>query len=447
MIKYVKRVVRQGWQDPRNLFFLLAALGILLCLPLAIHFGGDLYAWMVQENKPEIRFMDYFPHLTDAADPSHLYHHIARGDTGSYAPVFPPLAYGLYYLLYRLTYLRGGIPEGMETEAIPGALSIFTMYLIFNAVLFFVAIEITGQKNRKKDLLLFALLMLSVVFMGSGYMLGNSVMLVLSLLIIGLHLAESSRPLHRELGLVVLALCVGLKLYPAVFGLVFLKEKRYKDLAHLILYSLLLVLLPFAFFGGLDGIQAWLNNLTGPLQSTGLYGRPQFLKGLFFTLIKIITGQDAATFSGILALVVMILWVILAWQSKSKWRTLFFLCCVMIFYPSGAYRYTLAYLAIPLITLLNEPSVKKVNFWPEGIVSAFFGLLFTIPVWWLLVVPMDRRFDLPILTGVEIYLYLVAYALIMAVTISELDTPLRFHSGTQRVNHLPRKKNASEGRA
>ena len=447
MIKCVKRVVRRGWQDPRNLFFLLAALGILLWLPLAIHFGGELYTWMVQENKPEIRFMDYFPHLTDAADPSHLYYHIARGDTGSYAPVFPPLAYGMYYLLYRLTYLRSGIPEGMETEAIPGAMSIFTMYLVFNAVLFFVAIEITGQKNRKKDLLLFTLLMLSVIFMGSGYMLGNSATLVLALLIIGLHMAQSSRPLQRELGLVILALCVGLKLYPAVFGLVFLKERKFRELARLALYSLLLVLLPFAFFGGLDGIRAWLDNLTGPLQSSGLYGRPQFLKGLFFTLIQMITGQDAVAFSGILALAVSILWVILAWRSRSKWRTLFFLCCIMIFYPSGAYRYTLAYLAIPLITILKEPSEKEPRLWPEGSISALFGLLFTIPVWWLLVIPMNQRFDVPILTSVEIYLYLVAYVLILAVTIAELASPRRIQSRIQRTHHLPRKMNTSEERA
>ena len=406
-------------RDPRNLFFLISAAGLLLYFLLSFRYGGALYAWTVQENDPSIRFIDYFSHLQSVENPPLLYHQIDWDADGSYASVFPPLAYCLYYLLYRLTAISGGRPLSMKVEQIPGALPVFTLYLIFNALIFFLAIEMTGRRNRKKDLLLFTLLMLSAVFAGSGYMLGNSAVLVAGLLLLGLELKDSRSAAGREAGLLMLAVCVAMKLYPAVFGLLYLKEKRYRELFRFILYSLVLVVVPFAFFGGLAGFQAWIGNLTGPLQSADFYGRPQFLKGLFYTLIRRLTGREEMTLSAVLAVATCLLWAWLAWRSGSRWRTRFFLACLMVFFPSGAYRYTLAYLSIPLVTLLKSDREAEMRPWAEGAVSAIYGLLYTVPVWWLLAFPVGWRSDLQTLTSVEIYLYLIAYVLVAAVMAAE----------------------------
>lgn len=427
-------------KDPRSWFYLISALGILLYFPLSFRFGSELYAWLVQENAPDIRFIDYFSHFESAADPSHLYQHVSWNELGSYAAVFPPLAYWMYYVLYRLTVIRSGMPEDIKAEAIPGALSIFTIYLIFNAVLFFCAIQMTGKKRKGKDLLLFTLLMLSSVFAGSGYMLGNSAMLVLALLMAALQLIENPDTLRREAGLLLLAVCVAMKIYPAVFGLVLLKKKKYGELFRLVLYSLVLLLTPFAFFGGLEGFQAWIGNLTGPLQSMNFYGKPQFLKGVFYTLICTLTGREEMGWSSALTYLVCLLWAWLAWRSKSRWRTQFFLTCIMVFFPSSAYRYTLAYFAIPLVTLLKEePDTSLQNRWSK-VIFALFGLLYTIPVWWLLVMPLERRFSIHTVTSVEIYLYLVAYLLVAAATMVELRTP-------GRLKKLPRKARELSGQA
>ncbi len=416
----ISRRLKKLRSDPRNLFYLISGAGILLYFAFSFRHGAAMYAWMVQENKPEIRFIDYFSHLDLTAIPSSLYQRIFWNDTASYAPVFPPLAYCMYRLLYRLTDARTGLVPGPDIETVPGTLSVFTLYLIFNALLFFVAIGMTGQRNRKKDLAIFTLLMLSAVYAGSGYMLGNSTMLVVALLMVGFRLLDSRSPAEREAGLLILAICVGLKLYPAVFGLVFLKKKQYRELIRFIVYSLVLLLVPFKFFGGKEGFDAWIANLTGPLQSAGDYGRPQYLRGLFFTMIRSMTGREEAMISTILSVVVCLLWGWLAWRSRSKNRTLFFLTCLMVFFPSGAYRYTLAYLTIPLVMLLKEAPREERKGWFIGAVSAMYGLLFTMPVWWLAVIPVDRRYDVPILTSVEIWLYLIAYTLAAVVTIAEM---------------------------
>lgn len=407
-------------RDPRNLFYLISAAGILLYFLLSLRWGGQLYAWMVQENAPEIRFVDYFSHLADAVDRTALYQHFSANETATYLPLFPPLAYCMYHLLFRLTAVSDAPPEGTRAaEAVPGALSVFTIFLIFTAVLFFLGISLTGKSSRKKDLAIFTLLMLSAVFGGSGYMTGNSAMLVLALLMLGLHLTDSSGALRREAGLLLLAVCVALKIYPAVFGLVLLKEKKYRELVRFILYSLLLLFVPFVFFGGLSALQAWAANLFYPLASSD-FGRLQYLKGIFFTLIRILTGREEPLFSTALSAAVCLLWVWLAWRSRSRQRTLFFLTCVMVFFPSNSFRYTLAYFAVPLVLLLKEDPEPGLRARPAALLSGLYGLLYTVPVWWLLVLPIGRRFTVHTLTSVEIWLYLAAYTLVAVMMFLEL---------------------------
>lgn len=413
----------KGWlarlrKDPRNLFWLVSAAGILGYFLLSFRYGGRLYAWMIQENSPAIRFIDYFSHLSDASDRMSLYSHFSGNALSGYRPLFPPLAYCMYHFLFRLTSLPDGSVTGLPPETVPGALSVFTLWLVFTAVLFFAALGLIGKRNRKKDLALFTLLTLSAVFAGSGFLTGNSAMLALGLTAAGLGLSESPSPRRRKAGILLLALSVALKLYPAVFGLLFLKEKKYKDLLLLVLLSLALVLVPFVFFGGVSALQTWLDNLFRPLQQD--YGRPQYLKGVFFSLIRDLTGRDASGAGTALSAAVCLLWAFLAWRSRSRQRAVFFLTCIMVFFPANSFRYTLAFFAVPLAMLLKEEPGEPLRAWPAGVVSALYGMLFTVPVWILAVVPMDLRYDFYALTSVEIWLYLTAYVLAAVMTAAEL---------------------------
>lgn len=399
--------------DPRAAFYVISAAGILLYFLLSLRYGNDLYRWMIQENKPDLRFCDYFYHFAQVTDRRNLYQSIAWDAAGC----FPPLAYCMYWALYKVTAVAGYRPRGWAgTEDIPGALSVFTYVLIFTALLFFLAISITGRKNRKKDAMIFTLLMFSAVFLGSGYMTGNSTMLVLALLTAALQFRESGSPLRRELGILLLAVCVALKLYPAVFGLLYLKDKRYKELLRLILYSIVLLFGPFVFFGGRTGLLYWLKHITTTMHYTD-YARPQYLMGIFHTLLKRFAGIADKRISMALTVLVCLFWTLLAWRSKTRYRTLFFLICIMVFFPANAYRYSLSYFAIPLVICLKEDRQEET--WHFTAAMILYGMLFTVPVWWLAVIPMTRTYAYYTLTPVEIYLYLTAYALIGTMMLAE----------------------------
>ena len=412
----LRKIRRTLVEDPRGLFFLISGAGLILYFLVSFRYGQTVYQWLVQENKPKLRFWDYFSHFSKTGDRAHLYQNITWDAMGC----FPPLAYCMYYALYKLTAVKGFFTlEGADAETIPGAMSVFTYYLIFCAVLFFVAISVTGRKNLKRDLLIFTLLMMSAVFFGSGYMMANSTMLVVGMLIMAIHLREENSLFRRELGLILLASCVALKLYPAVFGLLYLKDKRYKELARLILYSLILLVGPFAFFGGKQGMLYWLKHVTTTMHYTD-YGRPQYLLGIFYTLIKRFLGRDEKMVCAVLAVLVCLIWTRMAWRSKSKYRTMFFLIAIMVFFPANAYRYSLSYFTIPLILFLKEDRPKIAHGWHIRPAMTLYGMLFTIPVWWMAVIPVRRTYQYYTVTSVEIYLYLVAYMLIALMMLVEV---------------------------
>ena len=162
-----------------------------------------------------------------------------------------------------------------------------------------------------------------------------------------------------------------------------------------------------------------MDNLLNTMQTSD-YGRPQYLQGLFATLIRWITGGEAGLWGKLLTIAVCLGWVWLAWRSESKQRTMFFLICLMVFFPSNSFRYTLSYFAIPLVMLLKAGPEEGARPLQTGLLSTLYGLLYTIPVWWLAVIPLERRYEVYALTSVEIYLYLVAYVLILVMTAVEL---------------------------
>ena len=58
------------------------------------------------------------------------------------------------------------------------------------------------------------------------------------------------------------SLAAGFKLYSALFGLLWIKERKYKDTLRLLLYGVLAFFAPFVFFGGINGIIDYIGTFT-----------------------------------------------------------------------------------------------------------------------------------------------------------------------------------------
>ncbi len=404
--------------SPDRLFFLISLAGIAGFFLLAIMNGHTAWEWMAQENNPDMVGVDYFRHIDGSLRGAALY------ESTNFC--FPAFAYVLYFYLYRLsTWPRGGVPNGLLIwEQTRRYQLVFAGYLILTVLLIFIAVMIFCRRRGcsvRQCVLLAASIMLSAAFLGSGFLTGNSTMPVIGILIIALQLRDSRSWFAREAALLLIAVAAGLKMYPAVFGFLYLKEKRWGEAVRLIIYGIMIMFLPFQRFGGLPVIMDWLDNIFSTMGGYE-YGRIQFINGIAYMALTKITGNPESSLvmigCRVIPYVFLLLMIILGFISRSRYRTILFFTCAMVFFPSNAFRYTLGYMALPLLSWFI--SCQETFNGEDWLASVLFGNIFTIPVWIGMLTGFAMNLGWYTLTWVELWIYVSAYFLLLAEIIIEL---------------------------
>lgn len=404
-----------------DLFVTVSITGILSYFVYALLAGANAFDWLIMNNNGRWQFGDYFQHLLFMQDAKHVYANIT-GEWGT----FPPLIYTFYYLLHLLTAKDGNMITYMiEYQFSHYTLLVFLYYTIFITLAFLYAVKL--WKNDGPYRMLFICLLLSVPFFAGAYERGNSCLIVVVLSLIVLKWRDSDSAVKRELAMILIAVCAGTKIYPAIFGLLYLKEKRWKEAMRLVLYGAVLFFCPFLFFLGKDGFLLWFLNIVDTFK-VDCVGRVQFIKGVVSTVIYLVTGKVPNEMIGsAVSIFFLIAMIFLSFLSSSRSRTVFFLCATMVFFPSNAFRYTLCYLAIPLVIMLSESGSDKNEKILPTLETVFFGLVFTIPTYWGAATLFRLNFSdqYPRATCVEVWTYSMAYLLVATMIVHELISVLK----------------------
>lgn len=390
---------------PRHIFYLISVSGLLGFFVLSFFWGYDSFEWLVMEGNGVWQFTDYLRHIWYVAVPRNVYE-VAVDANGC----FPPLAYMIYSFLWSLHAFPGAeLIDFFRLQIMPYTLTVMLMFTLVCVLVLHWAIEAVGRvRSRAEDRLQTLLILFSVPAFAGALERGNLTLLVVALLLWAWALRDSPVRWHREVALVLIALAAGLKVYPAVMGVLYLKEKRFGDAGRLIGYGLVAFFAPFAAFGGFHGFLLWLGNVEHTM-NMAQEGRYQFIQGVGVSLLTLLRGEAPAFLVAGLSLFFSCLMLLLAFRSRSTFRTLVFLVAIMIFTPNNAYRYTLLYFSLPLVFFLRDETART-DWSPRAYVNAvFLGLLFTIPVWWAIPARLGLGFSTEIMTHLEIYLYAVAY--------------------------------------
>lgn len=351
--------------------YILAATIILL--------GAILY-WVTGDRSiscsildSEYLFSDYFYHINYAALNADIYMHPEL-------PVcLPPLAYLIYTFLWRL--VPGPYSDGWtDMRTNDNSLVVFLMANIIVALLLFLLVY-SYFKNKSisvEIILVFSLLILfSYPCMNTSIQRGNMVLFVAILLGFAFFLMNQESKIAREVALILIALAAGLKTYPALCGLFYLSQKRYKEAIRLVIYGVVFCLLPFACFGGINGFFGFLNNVSN--YASGSFSRWCTLRGYFGMTLKQI-GFDSlneeklnviALFMETIFSIFMIFMMVI---SKKEWKKNLYLMAIVVLVPSGNWMYTLVYLLIPFLMLLGD---ERENDW-GGLTYKFSFAFFTI---------------------------------------------------------------------
>ena len=171
---------------------------------------------------------------------------------------------------------------------------------------------------------------------------------------------EKTSKLSRELSYLSLGIAISLKIYPALFCILFLKQKKFKELLKIIGYVIIFTVFPLLISGGFDALFAYIGTLFNQASvSSNL--RAGYLNGLsiMLTLSRALgiesAYMDNIVFFRILNYVFCIaLSIAVVFLVDKKWIQFMALVFAMFLLPGITHTYMLTFVSIPLIIFLNE---------------------------------------------------------------------------------------------
>lgn len=257
----------------------------------------------------------------------------------------------------------------------------YIIFLVIVIVLFFLALGalMKNRSNAEKSLVAFFCLF-SAPFL---FLIERGNILALSLVFAMLFVAyyDHERKLIRELALICLAISISIKIYPVVFAVLLLNEKKYKELIRAAVYTVIVFFLPFAFFGGIEGVFKFVRNLSSTSSNSSLGINYQ----LSFQKLPLWIGSLLGSKAGAWQVLGKVVWLVFSLLgafslivSKNRWKACAICVCMIVGVPSMSSRYTLTFFIIPIILLLmDEKENKSLSYICLGLMS---GLMFVKPL-------------------------------------------------------------------
>ena len=285
--------------------------------------------------------------------------------------IYPPFAYLIFYpfALICKSPLEGivnGTISLTEIKFYPSFVISYLLYFIINVLIILLVVKkMSGFKGKELIYLL-----ISVTCFGPLiYCFGRGNVLITALLFALLFFAyyNSEKRWQRELANFFLACAIGIKIYPIILVFFFFKERRFMDFLKTIVYSLLLLFIPFLLTsGGFNNIKEIWYNFTHfnsgegrdldfsniSLDSTVskvVYGLSQLFNSDLSWLHNILS--KLTRFSLLLTAIVLPLF-----KKNSKLTMQFMLLSILAYelFQGVSYGYTMLILLAPIVCFFKE---------------------------------------------------------------------------------------------
>ena len=355
-----------------DLFLVISLSFTVLFMILLIVTKGDAARWLVMENNFDYSFTDHFRHIAFVSDREHFYFN-------TYDATFPAFAYLLYYLLVLIDPPEApwDVNGWREARDYGFNLLVYIMLTILLVLAFKLLIDkcLPGE-GALKTTLLTAALVFSAPFMAGAIERGNISFLTAVMVLAALYLKDSDSTLCREAALILIAMASGLKLYPAVAGFIYVKEKRWKEGIRLLIYGLIVFFVPFAFVGGIPALIRYLKVLFF-FENQG-YCSWTNIRNFLLSISQVLGLYDRSAYFVKYFRIAENLYLILClaslFKTGEKWKYALYTAGAMTLYVPYSYRYVSVYMIIPLIMYLMEKPENQ-----KTVYCILFGLTFTIP--------------------------------------------------------------------
>ncbi len=375
---------------------------------------------------PNYLFSDYFSHIAGSSDRLNMYS-VSEGFC------FPPLAYCMYWMLWRITpyYDSESILNWENYKYADNALLVFVLYnILFTILLVYCIVEYYKKTGVKYMLLLPTAILVSYPFFCTSLQRGNSVALVAVMVSLAWLWMDSENKVKQELAMILIAVAAGFKFYPAILGIAYLQRRDWKRAVRLVVYGLFFVFVPFLFFGGANGVTSLTESLLsistreayswGTVRGIATDLSMQYLQIDYTMALKIgICIETVFLISSILCF----------FLSHKKWQRVLFISGILASYIASSFMYTSVYYLPALFMLLYEyqgGGTRRKKVW--GIFHAsIFGVIFSVSFFWLKIFeggePMVKG------TFVLAYLLLIINMLEVIYTFGKREKHMHQHIG------------------
>ncbi len=280
---------------------------------------------------------------------SHIYFITGYKEVASIYPAMPIL----FFYPFSLFVTNFIVNEQLSAYTI---MTIFIFLLIPTFLIAFSLYELkTGSKLKR--LCIVFLLLFSGIYLTSLERANIAFYSVMSVFCF-LSFYKSDKKVWREISLIALAVAASIKIYPALFGILLLLEKRYFDLFKAFIYALLISIIPFLIMpGGIINIIYFLARVIH-LQVAAGNSSNEYMFGLngFIPIVSMIIPKLKFLISLIepFKFFSFIISIIGVFYIEKYWKKLLLLTILTIVLPTPSYIYTCINLFFPIILFLNE---------------------------------------------------------------------------------------------
>lgn len=203
---------------------------------------------------------------------------------------------------------------------------------------------------------------------------GNIIILAFLFLLLFIRLYDSENKYLRIIAYLSLALSASIKIYPALFGILILERKRYKEAGIAVLLGILIFVLPFFAFDGIQSIKDMLNGIfmssSAVLSDWGTGYNVSFIN--FIRILGKLRGVKITEIPVIFNIVSIVYCLLLYFFSNQNWQKLFAASLLCIWIPAFSFTYMLIIFMIPFIFYLKEE--KNIH----TCLSYIYGILFIV---------------------------------------------------------------------
>ena len=312
-------------------------------------------------------FMDFFNSVRDAST------------LGVYEKgvIYPPLANVFYYLVSKMIkpeLAATSFDDRLLLQSDIVCLFIYFFYVALTLLLF----SKTVSRRLKTDGLIRCSGSLTVLLAFSYPMFycfqrGNLIMLTAVLTMFFVFNRNSENKYIRELSYIALAVAAGLKLYPAIFGLLLIFDGKIKRALRLAVYGIIFIFVPFVFYGGVSAVEALLNNVTGFSGKNTDNMQPGFIciDAISHYIAEIFDFSFSSVNAVLLAVTYFAAAAVLVLSVK-EWQKCWALAFMIMNYASFSRTYTLLFALIPFVLFMLEKEKRKRDIVYLLCFSAFF---------------------------------------------------------------------------